>query len=163
METSASRRAFLRGRSRSAIQDIRPPWAAAPEAFEERCHRCGDCIQACPRQILTIGDGGFPRVDFGAGECTFCGECVTACDSGALHREPNRQPWQLKVTIGANCLAKQGVECRICGECCERSAIRFRPRPGGVAEPELQPEHCTGCGACFAPCPVGAITLEEYS
>jgi len=159
----ASRRSFLRGRFKSDSLDIRPPWAVGVDAFESMCTRCGDCVEVCPTHIITIGDGGYPKVDFSVGECTFCADCVSACKPGALRRaKPEDAPWQMKVAIGESCLSMRGVECRVCGECCETSAIRFRPRIGGVAIPELMPERCTGCGACFAPCPVGAISMEMH-
>ena len=58
-----------------------------------------------------------------------------------------------------NCLARRKVECRVCGEACDAGAIRFRPALGGVSQPELRPDACTGCGDCVAPCPVAAITM----
>ena len=40
---------------------------------------------------------------------------------------------------------------------CDTSAIRFRPRIGGVPLPEVDAAACNGCGACIAPCPVSAV------
>ena len=54
-------------------------------------------------------------------------------------------------------LAAQNVECRVCGEACDVSAIRFRPRIGGVPLAEVDNTACNGCGACIAPCPVSAV------
>lgn len=99
-------------------------------------------------------------MDFMAGECTFCGDCTRVCDAGALRRDDAGIPWTLKATIGDDCLARQKVECRICGENCGEAAIRFQPRAGGSAEPQLLDDRCTGCGACVAPCPVGAIEIS---
>lgn len=56
-------------------------------------------------------------------------------------------------------MARGNVVCRTCGDACEAAAIRFRPRLGGAALPEVDGEKCTGCGACVAPCPAAAITL----
>jgi ferredoxin-type protein NapF len=162
METIVTRRGFLRGRLRSAGNHVRPPWAHGIASFELACDRCGACIEACPAGILKPGDGGFPRVDFALGECTFCAECVHACKPGALKISGDAPPWRLRACIGQDCLADRGVECRICGEACGTGAIRFRPRLGGVARPELDSERCTGCGACHAPCPVGAIAMETH-
>ena len=158
----ASRRGFLRGRIRSDHNAIRPPWAVDAERFESLCTRCDDCIAVCPTGVVKSGDGGYPRIDFSAGECTFCGECVAVCEPAALVRNDAEPAWSLRATIGEACIALSGVECRVCGERCEASAIRFRPRLGGVARPELELERCTGCGACFAPCPVGAIAMERH-
>lgn len=158
---SLPRRGFLRGRIRTVTPGLRPPWALAETEFVERCTRCDACLQACPSSIVVHGDGAYPVVDFGRGECTFCGDCVEACEPAALRRAEHAAPWALKAAVGGKCLAMQGVECRVCGEICGHSAIRFRPRIGGVALPELDPETCNGCGACVAPCPAQAIAMES--
>lgn len=160
MGVSHSRRAFLRGRLRPGPQPLRPPWALYADAFERLCSACGECAATCPEGILRTSEAGLPVVDFSAGQCTFCGECVKACTPGALRREEGMPPWTLEASVGAGCLALNRVECRICGEICDESAIRFRPRMGGSTEPRLIPERCTGCGACVAPCPVGAIKIS---
>jgi ferredoxin-type protein NapF len=154
-----SRRAFFRGRPRPKVE-MRPPWALAESDFIERCTRCNDCLTACPTHILIAGDGGYPTVDFRDGECTFCGDCVAACSPKALLRAPNQPAWPYKAMIGEDCLPRQGVECRVCGDFCDARAIRFPPRLGGCPLPEVDDEKCTGCGACVAPCPTLAIAIR---
>ncbi len=63
------------------------------------------------------------------------------------------------VLMGEVCLARRGVECRVCGEACDAGAIRFPPRRGGVALPVVDFSKCTACGDCVAPCPVGAVSV----
>lgn len=158
--SDASRRNFLRGRVSTHTAQPRPPWAAAEARFSERCTRCGDCARACPTRIIRQGDGGYPTVDFTQGECTFCADCVRACPTQALSRDDEAAaPWSLRATIGDACLARRQVECRVCGEQCGESAIRFLPQAGGIATPALDRERCTGCGACVAPCPVQTIRV----
>lgn len=151
-----ARRAFFTG---SAVAlDHHVPWAVMD--FEGRCRRCGDCLVACEEVILTLGDGGFPTVDFERGACTFCAACVTACKYEALDLavEP---VWRLKVEIGPECLSQRGITCRSCGDACEVAAIRFRLAVGGRAVPTLDSSVCSGCGACVAVCPEKAIGIGK--
>lgn len=159
---SPTRRAFLRGRFSAQAAELRPPWAVATSAFEQVCTRCDACIGVCPSRIIVRGATGFPRIDFrlGTGECSFCGECATACQPAALRNAASAPPWQLKAAIGEACLALQDVVCRSCGDFCNAAAIRFRPRLGGAARPELDAALCTGCGACVGVCPSAAIVVS---
>jgi ferredoxin-type protein NapF len=103
---------------------------------------------------------GYPEVDFSRGECTFCAECAADCQDRALLRADSQTtPWAIKAQIAATCLAQRGVECRICGDHCPVTAIRFSPRLGGPPVAEVDGTTCTGCGACVAPCPVKAISV----
>ncbi|MFQ5644870.1 MAG: ferredoxin-type protein NapF [Thiogranum sp.] len=164
MGTAISRMQFLRGDIGGRNVPVRPPWALAEELFTQRCTRCGDCIGACPTGILHQGRGGFPQVDFSRGECLFCTDCSTACKPAALQKLSDRAPWPLKAALDAEtCIAFQGVECRACADPCEPRAIRVRPRVGGVALPVIDLSTCNGCGACYAPCPVRAITISRES
>ena len=154
-----SRRQFLRGDISGRKAFLRPPWALAEAAFLEACTRCGDCVPVCPEKIIVVVERGYPVVDFARGECTFCEACLKACAAGALKKNGDEPPWKIRPQIAGNCVANKDVVCRSCGDACLRAAIRFRPRLGGAALPEVDGEKCTGCGACVAPCPVGAIKL----
>jgi ferredoxin-type protein NapF len=155
----ASRRGFLRGKRRAA--PLRPPWVLADDTrFTQACTRCGECVRVCPQQVLLAGDGGYPEIRFDARGCTLCGDCVRVCRPAALLRVDGEAPWTLTATITHACLARRQVECRICGDACDARAIGFRPRIGGVALPQVDGDRCTGCGACVAPCPVGAVAMQ---
>lgn len=127
-------------------------------AFVRACTRCDDCLKACPTALLQRGEAGFPVADFASASCTFCGECANACTTGAIVRDVSREPWSFTVRIDDGCLARQRVDCRVCGEACDACAIRFRLVAGGVPLPEVDEAACTACGACLKPCPVGAIS-----
>lgn len=149
---------LLRGCSASRPAPHRPPWATAERSFIRHCDQCGDCIRACPEQILIRGRGGYPQIDFSRGGCSFCGECARACQAGGL-RHADEHPWNQKVFIAGSCLLNQGSECRACGERCQTSAIQFRRQAGGNAMPMLEQALCNGCGACISVCPVNAIDV----
>ena len=153
-----SRRQFLRGDLAGRKPALRPPWALDEAAFLHACTRCGDCAPACPTKIIVI-ERGYPVVDCAQGECTFCAACVTACHTGALTKNGDQRPWRIQAHIAPACMAFSNTVCRGCGDACMATAIRFRPRLGGAAVPEVDGEKCTGCGACVAPCPVKAISL----
>ncbi len=41
-----------------------------------KCDECGDCIEACPYNMLhATGNEKFPIMGF----CTLCGQCIEAC------------------------------------------------------------------------------------
>ena len=149
---------LLRGCSPSRPVPRRPPWAIAERSFIQQCDQCGDCIRACPEQILVSGRGGYPQIDFSRGGCSFCGECVRACRQGGL-RIADEHPWNQKVFIAQSCLSNQGTECRACAEGCQTSAIQFRRQAGHSAMPMLEQALCNGCGACISACPVKAIDV----
>lgn len=160
MGAAISRFQFLRGDFSGSNQALRPPWAVAEPVFVAACSRCGDCVRACPQQLLSAGRGGYPELSFANAECTFCGDCARACAPAALDARLPR-PWTLVASIGDTCLTRRGVECRACADPCEVRAIRFRLRVGGPAHPELDPADCNGCGACYGSCPAGAIQMQS--
>jgi ferredoxin-type protein NapF len=158
----SGRRGFLKGSRHAA--PLRPPWALADDAaFTQACTRCGDCTKACPQQVLHSGDGGYPEIRFDVRGCTLCGDCVRVCRPAALQSLVGRPPWTLRASIQGACLALRRVECRVCGDACDAQAIGFRPQIDGVALPQVDGDRCTGCGACVAPCPVGAVAMRRAS
>lgn len=148
------RRIFLRGRK----LEIRPPWALEAEHFFEKCTCCQLCLNACPEGILVVDGFGYPLADFSRGECIFCGKCEESCPEGALVNV-GQEPWRHKADIGESCLNRKGTLCRTCGEECETRAISYPWQDKGFAQPLVDSERCTGCGACWRLCPVQAITM----
>ncbi len=160
-----SRRFFLRGKiSARAPTIIRPPWAIEDVKFLAACNRCNDCISACPEDIISQGDGGYPEINFKHGECTFCTKCVESCKTGVLQQpddleNKDENAWQLEVSINKKCLSLNAVVCRACGENCGLEAIQFQLKKGGISEPHVSLDNCNGCGACVSVCPVDAVVI----
>ena len=153
-----SRRSLFRGRLSAPRPEVQLPWSVSWADFVADCTRCGDCLTACPEQILIKGDGGFPTVAFPRRECPFRGECVSPYHVPAF-RPTTQTPWDYVAHIEAGCLASAQVFCQRCQDSCEQQAIRFSPQLGRVPTPSIHTESCNGCGACVADCPVGSIRV----
>lgn len=148
-----SRRGFLTGAQALPFRPLPP--GADPISLKT-CTGCGDCVTACPQNILHIA-GGRVAIRFDAGgECTFCNACAAACPEPAF-----TAPAVMAhvMTITAACLARRGTTCMCCRDACPEQAIRMIPRIGGPFLPDLDARACTGCGACLSPCPVDAIAV----
>jgi ferredoxin-type protein NapF len=155
-----SRRQFLRADFSSRRSALRPPWSVTEEQFLQQCNGCGRCVEACATHVIVL-TGGFPRIDFLNGECTFCKRCTEACPTGVLQQPAaGLVPWTFNAQASNACLAFQGVVCLVCQEQCEARAISFPLQAGRVATPMVDGDRCTGCGACVAPCPVQAISIQ---
>ncbi|MRI32412.1 ferredoxin-type protein NapF [Endozoicomonas sp. OPT23] len=154
----ASRRHFLRGRIADS-DTLRPPWSIDESLFVDQCRRCNACVEQCGTDLLVKGSGGFPEADYSKGFCTFCEKCVEACEHQAL--VITESPWQQLPVITDKCLAMNKVFCRTCEESCEVEAIRFQLKLGGIAQPLIENDLCTGCGECIADCPVQALVMKK--
>lgn len=138
---------------------LRPPWSSEA-SVRAACTSCGDCIRACPEAILRRGPAGTPAVDFARGACTFCGACAEAC--GAEVFDLGAAPWAIVAEIAPGCLLNAGISCRSCTDACDTRALRFDLRAGPVGAITVDPDACTGCGACAGVCPVGAVGFVEH-
>ena len=100
-------------------------------------------------------------IDFAMRGCTLCGDCSRACTTGAIGKDTAQPAFERRVQVSDACLARHGVECRICGDACDARALRFVPALGGIAQMRVDLAACTGCGACQPTCPVQAISLAQ--
>ena len=183
-----SRRAFFRRPSTLIAQPAqeeadsansglpqRPPWALQEATFVDQCTRCHECISACEEDIILIGDGGFPEIDFNRGECTFCEACIKTCKPSALFKQTERhvnpetcqQPFYFDIKIDDSCLAKQKIHCQSCKDVCDPGAITM-PWPtlagyGAIQTPEINIADCTSCGACISTCPSQSISIKPIA
>lgn len=51
---------------------------------QEKCEGCGECVDACPGDVLVMNDAGKAEVVGGPDDCLGCETCVTVCPSGAV-------------------------------------------------------------------------------
>lgn len=145
------------------LQHVLPPWIADAQEFRTKCDGCGKCIDCCAEKILVSDRAGFPQVDFSLGACTFCGACAASCTRGVFFDPVTAAtPWQVRAVIATDaCLASSNVLCMICAEHCAENAIIIPKMAGTFSAPLVLPDRCSGCGACFRPCPNRAISMRK--
>ncbi len=171
------RKAAGNAAARRSSRWIRPPHALPEAEFLIKCTGCGDCISACPHDVvfaLPAGSGlraeTTPALDLLNRGCHMCDgwPCVAACEAGALvppdpvEDAPPAHPRLALVEIDTDtCLAYLGPECGACAHAC--------PVPGaleweGGIRPVVNTDICTGCALCREACIVDpkAIKVSAY-
>lgn len=157
MPIAVTRRELF-GRSAAKSAALLPPWAISISDYSGLCDGCGECVSACPEQILSLNEDHLAIVDFKKSGCILCGDCETACPTGALKKE-NAPAWNHKAVINSKCISTQGVVCRLCEEACDAQAIKFKLLLEGRSMPLITSELCNGCGGCLSVCPTDAVSL----
>ena len=166
---------FLRTVKSKPTETIRPPASIRSPQFETLCLRCGNCLRACPTQIIKRNTQPTdwyawmtPRIDFTDGYClSDCTICGTVCPSGAI--SPFTIPAKKILPIGKaridteNCLLQIPTECNRCKTACDYDAIKMISMNGTKVLPQLDETRCVGCGACAQICPEGVIIILECS
>ena len=190
--TDLSRRGFFRAGSRKLAEAtidvvdarvrnhakhwIRPPHARDELDFLATCTRCGDCIDACPHQVIfplapRLGASvtNTPALDLLNKGCHLCEgwPCVAACQPGALTITPSNENGDRDTTAPApqiaiasinqkSCLAYHGPECGACASSCSVSgALTW-----DAEKPKIDTEICVGCGLCREACIVDPKAIE---
>lgn len=174
--------------SHDAKHWIRPPFALKELDFLLSCTRCGECIEACPHQVVfalppRLGAKvvGTPALDLVNKGCHLCTDwpCVKACGETALslpttaHEED--PPVGFTASIPAETptrpmppkLAQLTINTQAClpyqgPECgaCDYSC----PVPGALswdqARPRIDNDICVGCGLCREACIMEPSAIE---
>lgn len=53
------------------------------EVDQEKCNRCGTCIDMCPMDVLYFSPTGFPYMKY-RNDCWYCDVCVFVCPRKAI-------------------------------------------------------------------------------
>lgn len=164
--------AYLLGQqAKAAATTLRPPGARTEQDFAAMCIKCGQCVEACPYNTLSLSATGesapigtpyFIARDI---PCYMCEDipCKVACPTGAL--DPALEKIEdarmgLAVIDIENCLSWQGLRCEVCYRECPVSskAISIEHHPRKISKhamfvPMVHSDRCTGCGICEKACP----------
>ena len=155
---------------------LRPPGADL-ERINALCARCGNCMRACPYQLIQpdLGDSGVDglftpvlslrSVNPDQEQYCFqdCVKCTQVCPTGALRPLTVQQKRGRAIGIAVidrkKCVAWEDKEyCAVCDEYCPYKAIKLEKR-GEVMCPVVDLSMCRGCGACESACPADPIAI----
>jgi NAD-dependent dihydropyrimidine dehydrogenase PreA subunit len=159
---------------------VRPPGSVPEDVFLRICIRCGECLQACPNDVLQAStlDHGVeslwtPRVAADWSGCeSSCNNCGQVCPTGAIRALPLEEKrvarMGLAVVNQQTCLPYAGrSECQLCVDECttagyraieflqvgtELDALGMPIADSGFLAPVVLAERCVGCGLCQARC-----------
>ncbi|HID23278.1 MAG TPA: 4Fe-4S dicluster domain-containing protein, partial [Planctomycetaceae bacterium] len=131
------------GRANASSDLLRPPGAGSEPHFLARCIRCGQCVEACPSNVLHLADltaglsSGTPYLIARETPCDLCQgrsqmECIAACPTGALTPLADRRQVRMGLAVvdSTTCLPFNGVSCKACWHACPfpNEAIRLDER-----------------------------------
>jgi ferredoxin-type protein NapG len=162
---------YVLSKSRGAEAHLRPPGAREEADFLAACIKCGQCVEACPFDTLSLASVeqeqamGVPYFEPRKIPCYMCEDppCIDACPTDALIDDTPIEEARMGLAVlidRETCLAFQGLRCEVCYRACpligKAITLDFRPqeRTGKHAFflPVVDSEHCTGCGKCEHAC-----------
>ncbi len=169
---------LVRQEAKAQPYALRPPGALAEMDFNAACIKCGQCVNACPPDILKLAPAGAnlpigtPYFEPRTGACIMCPDipCLIACPTGALApelKDINKARMGLAVIDIENCLSWKGLRCEVCHRDCplKGKAITLGTDPRGLSKhavfrPMVNSDYCTGCGICEKACPTEVAAIR---
>ena len=150
---------------------LRPPGALAESEFLSRCIRCLRCVESCPNNAIITLDESFgraarntPAIKARRQACMLCNriegdylKCTAACPTGALvpiRKEVDTIRRRVKMGTAkideSLCYSYNQWSCGACFRACP---LPDKAMTIGLWErPEVNPDHCIGCGSCERAC-----------
>lgn len=131
---------------------LRPPGAVREEMFLERCTQCGDCMVACPHDVIvSLAGQETPGIFPGEAPCQLCDDfpCIEACEVEALM--PIRSMYDVSMGVAkvSDSMCTAGNGCNACVSKCPIGAISM---DFGKFLVVVDESLCVGCGSCQYVC-----------
>lgn len=157
---------------------LRPPGALDEKALLSACIKCGQCVQVCPVQAISLADfdegfgHGVPFIEPRKQACDFSCDaisCVLACPTGALshtvHEKEQVRMGLARLARPEACLARKGEPFHgIARDVGFEGRLRYeevdRWTPLEVRSHEYSREVCD---LCVLECPIGETALRMES
>ncbi|MBR2714978.1 MAG: RnfABCDGE type electron transport complex subunit B [Ruminococcus sp.] len=121
------------------------------------CLGMGDCMNACLSDAITICNG-VAVVDLD--KCGGCGLCAEACPRKLITITTSNEQAVVRCSnhdkgaVAKKACKSACIGCMKCTKVCEEGAITVKDFCASI-----DPEKCTGCGACVENCPCKCITF----
>jgi len=146
---------------------------------EDRCARCGVCVEICPFQALTLTTIGIVRID--ENKCVFCGLCSVSCIFKAWEMKEDGADSTKPVEVGVypnfatdHRVNDKCLPCLLCKEVCPREAIDLKIEvkkkdelktfeEGKKGEIRIDKEKCNFCGVCELFCDAFNLVDKDVS
>jgi len=131
---------------------LRPPGAVKEDMFLERCTQCGDCIDACPYDVIvSLAVQKTPGIFPGEAPCQLCEDfpCIEACETDALMPLKNIYEVSMGVAKVSESMCTAGNGCNACVSKCPTAAISM---DFGTFLVVVDESLCVGCGGCQYVC-----------
>ncbi|MBI3038889.1 4Fe-4S binding protein, partial [bacterium] len=132
-----------------------------PIIDEDKCTACGNCVLACPKQLIELidkskhvhvkchsTDKGASTVKVCEVGCIACKKCEKVCAYEAITVENNL----------ARVNYEKCVECGACVGVCPRKSIHFEGKPDfKPVKAVIDESSCIGCTLCSKVCKFSAV------
>ena len=131
---------------------LRPPGAVKEDMFLERCTQCGDCIDACPHDVIvSLAVQETPGIFPGEAPCQLCEDfpCIEACETDALMPIRNMYEVSMGIAKVSERMCTAGNGCNACVSKCPTAAISM---DFGTFLVVVDESLCVGCGSCQYVC-----------
>ncbi len=169
---------LLQEQAEAAADRFRPPGAESADDFYAQCIKCGQCVEACPFDTLSLAPSGSsvpvgtPNFEPRDIPCYMCPDipCQTACPTGAISPDLEKiedSRMGLATIDIENCLSWQGLRCEVCYRECplKNEAISVENHPRRISKhamfvPLVHSDACTGCGICEKACPTEKAAIR---